>query len=186
MINDEDHEEIAPEETELSVAALSTKLKNLRKELRACQKERDEHLAGWQRAKADLVNLRRMSEEDTSRARARATAALAREVLPALDSFEAATQAPEWLEVAEQWRTGVHRIESQLRSALTRSGLSAYGSAGDTFDPSAHECMSVQVTPDAAQDHTLAQVLQKGYRLGDEVVRPAKVVVFQHSESPPE
>jgi molecular chaperone GrpE len=175
-------DEVVAEESVEVEQSMQGKLKKLRDELQACNTERQENLTGWQRAKADLVNLRRSSDEDVQKARARGSSSLASEILPALDSFESAMQGAGWQDVDETWRTGVERIHSQLCGALTRAGLVAYGEAGDTFDPALHECMSVQPTDDKKQDETLAQVLQRGYRLSNEVVRPAKVVVYQCSE----
>ncbi len=180
VVLNEDGEELELESEELSREVLAQKLTAVRKELAAAQKESREHLDGWQRTKADLVNVRRMADAEVARALIQGSGRLAREILPALDSFAAAMQAPEWSEVAENWRTGVERIEGQLSGALSRAGLVSYGSVGERFDPAVHECMSVQVTEDEALDDTVAEVLQKGYRLNDEVIRPAKVIVAQY------
>jgi molecular chaperone GrpE len=179
VIDADTGDDVVAEESVEAEQSIQDKLKKLRHELQACNTERQDNLTGWQRAKADLVNLRRTSDEDIEKARARGTGALAREILPALDSFESAMQGDGWQDVEESWRTGVERIHSQLNGALSRVGLVAYGEVGDRFDPSLHECMSVQGTENAKQDDTLAQVLQRGYQLGNEVVRPAKVVVYQ-------
>ncbi len=172
-------DEIALEESEASTSALKNKLKALRTELAACHKEREDNLAGWQRAKADLVNFRRTVEEDRERDGARAKGRIMREILPALDSFEHAMGAESWASVEEEWRKGVERIADQLRKALAKEGLHAFGEQGDSFDPTRHESVSVTATDKDDQDDTIAQVLQKGYRIGEEVIRPAKVIVWQ-------
>lgn len=186
ILDAENGEEVELEQTDASATALAKKLKIMRKDLAEVKKERDANLAGWQRAKADLINLRRMTESDIQRANARGIASVAQEVLPAMDSFEAAVQAPEWQTVPETWRNGVIRIKEQLQNALTRAGLESFGSANEPFNPTLHECMSVVPAKKQEHDDIIAQVLQKGYRLKEEVIRPAKVAVYQYSESPPE
>ncbi len=172
-------DEIVAEESELSAAALKSKLKSLRKELITTQQERDANLTGWQRAKADLVNFRRNVEEDRVRDSARQKGKIIQSVLPTLDSFESAVGEVTWQDVPEHWREGVARIRNQLATSLEKEGLMMYGEVGEPFDPTRHDCMSVVPTEDEAKDHTIAQILQKGYRIGEEVIRPAKVVVHQ-------
>jgi molecular chaperone GrpE len=174
-------DEIVAEESELSAAALKSKLKSLRKELLTTQQERDANLTGWQRAKADLVNFRRNVEEDRVRDTARQKGKIIQNILPALDSFESAMAGTAWNEVDTTWREGVERIRTQLLSALEREGVTSFGTPGEVFDPAQHECMSVTPTNDASHDHTIAHVLQKGYRIGTEVIRPAMVTVWQHN-----
>lgn len=173
--------EFVVDEDEAAGMSLKDKLTAVRKELAAVRAERDEHLAGWQRAKADLINYRRMVSEDQERDKARAKGAVVRSIIPALDSFETALTSDSWQRVSAQWRDGVERIHNQLMKALAAEGVTVFGGAGDTFNPAEHECMSVAQTDDPSKDHTVMQVLQKGYRIGTEVVRPAKVVVAQIS-----
>lgn len=173
-------EELALEEGEANASALAHKLKSVREELKECQKERDENLAGWQRAKADLVNFRRVVEEERERDGTRARGKVVRSLIPALDAYASALNDPRWSEVDVTWRGGVERIFGQIHRALEAEGLSTFGVIGDEFDPTLHECMSVQQTDDAQADNTVARVLQHGYKVGSEVVRAAKVVVYQH------
>ncbi len=172
-------EELALEESEVSASALKDKLKLMREQLKVCQKERDENLAGWQRAKADLVNFRRVVDEERERASARARGKIVQSLIPALDAFASATNDARWGEVDATWREGVERVFGQIHKALEAEGLSTFGAIGDEFDPVFHECMSVKPAESDAADHTIAQVLQRGYKVGDEVIRAAKVVVYQ-------
>lgn len=176
-------DEIVLEEEEASNVSLKTKLKELRRELREAQKERDENLAGWQRSKADLVNFRKNVAQDAHRDKLRAKASIITSIIPALDSFTSAMGDPTWSEVDEKWREGVERIAGQFTQALKAEGLAPFGDAGEVFDPLIHECMSVVPTDDASKDHTIAQVLQQGYMIEQELVRPAKVVVAQKKEN---
>lgn len=179
VLDAESGEEVVAEDTELSAAGLQGKLKKLRAELAATKAECQENLTGWQRAKADLANFRRMAEEDKERDGVRARAKLVRELIPGLDAFDAAMADPKWQIVDDGWREGVERVAAQFHKALEKEGLAVYGAEGDVFDPTLHECMSMQPCEEEAQDHTIAQVLQKGYKIGGEVVRAAKVVVYQ-------
>lgn len=175
-------DEIVPEEGEVSNSALKSKLKELRKELHATQKERDENLAGWQRAKADLVNFRKNVNEDAVRDKRRAKASVLASVIPVVDSFTSAMEDESWKEVDANWRKGVEGIAHQLTQALASEGVTQFGAIGEPFNPSIHECMSIVPTKSKKEDHTIAQVLQKGYMIEQELVRPAKVVVAQVQE----
>lgn len=180
-IDAESNEEVVIEESEVSANKLQSKIKKLRDELNACKKERAENLEGWQRSKADLVNYKRTVSNEHDREKRRSQAEIVRALIPALDSFESAMTAENWKQVKPEWRGGVERIFSQLHNALEGIGLVVFGTKGEVFDPVLHECMSVIPAEGDSHDNTLAQVLQRGYKLGDEVVRPAKVVVAQHS-----
>lgn len=181
-IDIETGDEIEIEESEVSNASLKVKMKTLRDELKATQKERDDNLTGWQRAKADLVNFRKTVEADRKRDELRAKGALVQALLPALDTFESAMRDASWQRVDESWREGVLRIHTQLHRALEAEGLIAFGSVGEKFDPTKHECVSTVATDDPKEDHTIAEVFQQGYGFNDEMVRPAKVVVAQVRE----
>lgn len=171
------------DESELTASALTAKLSQIRAALKVSNKEKQDNLAGWQRAKADLVNYRRVANEDGERREARARARVVESIIPALDSFESALQEKSWQSVEEKWRVGVERIATQLQNALTQIGVRAYGAAGDTFNPSLHDCMSVAEAKHLDKDNTLEQVLQKGYEIEGQVIRPAKVVVAQYHET---
>jgi len=158
---------------------LQKKLKQLRAELAEAKRECQENLTGWQRAKADLANFRRMVEEERERDGARARAKFVRELIPGLDAFDAAMADPNWGDVDKGWREGVERVAGQFHKVLEHEGLESYGAPHDAFDPTIHDCMSMESSEEADADQTISKVLQKGYRIGGEVVRPAKVVVYQ-------
>lgn len=172
-------EEIELEEDEVINSTLKDKLKRIRDELKTTQKERDDNLAGWQRAKADLVNFRKNVEEDRARNESRVKGAIIKNMLPALDTFETAMQDKSWNDVDVVWKEGVTRIRNQLHQTLKAEGLENFGEVGEVFDPTKHECVSVTSTDEKDKDHTIAQVLQQGYSINGELVRPAKVIVAQ-------
>lgn len=172
---------IATHDEEITEAVLRDKLTSVRAELTSVRKERDEYLTGWQRAKAELVNYRRMVTDDKERDTLRAKGAILRAVIPVLDSFENASAVPSWNTAPPEWREGVERIRTQLMKALTAEGLESFGTVGEAFDPVRHECMRVVATDNPADDHTVSDVLQRGYMLGSEMIRPAKVTVAEAS-----
>jgi molecular chaperone GrpE len=177
-VEEDTHFEI--EEGEQEDATCAQKLAALRGKLKAAHTERDEYLAGWQRAKADVVNVRRMASEDAALASVRAKAALLGSLLPAFDSFEQAKSGDAWHALPEEWRKGMERVFSQLEKGFAEQSVERFGQKGEHFDPQYHECMSMVPATEAAHDHTIAQVLQQGYRIGETVVRPAKVTVYEY------
>lgn len=70
-------------------------------------------------------------------------------------------------------------IYNQFIGILTKQGVTAFGAKGDVFDPNLHQSVSMVATEDKTQDHTVAEVLQKGYMLSGKVIRPAMVQVFE-------
>lgn len=158
------------------VGALKAKLKKLREENAALRKEKAEYLDGWQRAKADLINAKKETQDMIQRAQERAKEAFVEDVLPAIDSFDMAMMGEGWQKVESAWRSGVESIRSQIGSALQAHGIEAFGEAGETYDPMLHD-IAQDIEGGAA--HTIARVLRKGFRIKDRVIRPASVVVYK-------
>ena len=181
---DRDDELVADEE-EVTAAAQQRKLKALREELRSCQKESAERLEGWQRARADLVNYRQEVAREHKAQMHKAAAKTVQALLPVLDSFAAALEDSEWQNVRPGLHDGMERIRDQLRGVLKDMGCEGFGNAGDPFSPDMHEAVAIEQTSDAAVDHTVARVLQQGYRIDAYIVRPAKVIVYQHNGDMP-
>jgi len=172
-------EEVEMEQEEVTNSALKGKLKKLRDELKEAKKERDENLAGWQRSKADLVNYRKNVGNEAQRNNLRAKGAIVKSIIPAIDSFDTAMNDKSWNDVEKSWKEGIERIANQFHKALELEGLESFGKEGDEFNPEIHECMSVAETNKKKDDHKIIQVLQRGYKIDTELVRPAKVVVSQ-------
>ena len=100
--------------------------------------------------------------------------------LPVLDSFDMAMGNTEaWNAVDQNWRVGVEYIYSQLKTTLDNHGISAIDAVNVEFDPNLHEPMKTEDADDASLDHKIAQIIQKGYKMGDKVIRPARVVVWK-------
>jgi molecular chaperone GrpE len=143
-------------------------------ELVATAAQRDEYLALAQRTQADFENYRKRMAREVGAAEARGVVRLVKELLPALDNLERALDAAG--DGEGSLADGVRLVQSELLAALKRVGVEAYSPAGDTFDPQCHEAMAQQPV-EGAEPGTVVEVYQAGYRLGDAVIRPARVVV---------
>ena len=144
-------------------------------DVQALRAERDEYLEHLKRVAADFENYRKRAARDQESLVARAAERLVRELLPVLDDLERALQAAEQHEEAEL-EEGVRLVHRQLADALRKEGLEEIPTDGK-FDPHLHEALLAQ--PAEAEEGTVIEVLQKGYRLGDRVLRPARVVVAE-------
>jgi molecular chaperone GrpE len=144
------------------------------------RRERDEYLALAQRAKADFENYRKRAARDASQAERRGKASLARELLPAIDNLERAVRSAgegEQTADGDSLLRGVALIHSELQSTLARAGVEAYDPVGDRFDPAAHEAISTKPAENGVDAGTVVETLERGYRIDDWVIRPARVVV---------
>jgi molecular chaperone GrpE len=132
----------------------------------------------WMRSAADLENVRKRSRRDVALAESRGVARLARELLPALDNLDRALAAAEnQPENADHHLTdGIRLVQTELLGALERVGITPDAPIGKVFDPHVHEAVA-QAPADGVAPGTVVEVFQAGYRLGDDVLRAAKVVV---------
>jgi molecular chaperone GrpE len=126
-----------------------------------------------QRTQAEFENYRKRAARDTAQAGERAKANLIRELLPVVDNLERAlaTANPEEDHLAE----GVRLVHAELVATLERNGVKAFDPAGEPFDPTVHEALSMREGENGAG--IVLDVIEKGYKLGDNVIRPARVVV---------
>lgn len=155
---------------------IAATVKKLREKLRICEQEKKDNLDGWQRMRADFANARK--EEETRRGDMIkfASEGLVEDMLPVLDSFSMAFANKEaWEKVDASWRKGVEYIYTQMFSVLESRGLSEIGAVGEKIDPRMHIAMEGIPTDDANKVDTVVEVVQKGYRLHNKVIRPAKV-----------
>jgi molecular chaperone GrpE len=132
----------------------------------------------WLRAAADLENVRKRARRDVAAAETRGVVRLARELLPAIDNFERALAAAEAQpENADHHLTdGIRLVKDELLGALARAGIEADSAKGELFDPHRHEAVAQQPVEGTASG-TIVEVYSQGYRIGDDVLRAAKVVV---------
>jgi len=147
---------------------------DLEERLAALEGERDEYLNDLKRLAADFENYRKRAARDQESLVARAHERLVKELLPVLDDLERALAAAEEHEEAKL-EEGVRLVHRELAAALAREGLAEIETNG-RFDPHVHEALLSQ--PSSEQEEgSVIEVVQKGYMLGDRVVRPARVVV---------
>jgi molecular chaperone GrpE len=132
----------------------------------------------WLRAAAELDNVRKRARRDVAAAESRGIAKLAKELLPALDNFERALDAAEAQpENRDHHLTdGIRLVQTELLGALARVGIEPDSPKGERFDPHRHEAVAQQPI-DGAEPGTIVEVYSAGYTYGDDVLRPAKVVV---------
>ena len=132
----------------------------------------------WLRAAAELDNIRKRARRDVAVAESRGIAKLAKELLPALDNFERALDAAEAQpENRDHHLTdGIRLVQTELLAALARVGIEPHSPKGERFDPHRHEAVAQQPI-DGAEPGTIVEVYSAGYTYGDDVLRPAKVVV---------
>jgi molecular chaperone GrpE len=167
---------MASEETTGSEQAAAEKaLAELEERLALLEQERDELIGDLKRVAADFDNYRKRALRDQEALVARAHERLVKELLPVVDDLERALVAAEGHEEAKL-EEGVRLVHRELRDALAKEGLVEIETDGE-FDPHVHEALLTQ--PSGEGDGAILQVIQKGYRLGDRVLRPARVVVSQ-------
>ena len=135
--------------------------------------QRDEYLALAQRTQADFENYRKRVARDAALAQDRGVAKLAKELLPALDNLDRALEAAQ---DEDPLLEGVRLVRSELAAALARADIEAFAPLGEPFDPNHHEAMAQQRVEGAAAG-TVAEVYQNGYRMGETIIRPARVLV---------
>jgi molecular chaperone GrpE len=150
-------------------------------ELDDARRKADEYLADLRRVAADFDNYRKRVARDAEAQAVRAAESLVAELLPVLDNLERALDASEHHEEAKV-AEGVQLVHQQLIHLLQRRGLEEIESdPGSEFDPHLHEALSQQ--PSDHPEGSISEVWQRGYTLGDRVVRPARVVVSSGSQA---
>ncbi|MDQ3729991.1 MAG: nucleotide exchange factor GrpE [Actinomycetota bacterium] len=158
------------------------------------ERERDEYLDLAQRTRAEFDNFRKRSARDSQDAERRGRARVAGGLVPAVDNLERALQAagvdlaptgpagtsdPTSREVSahEALAAGVALVHGEIVSALRASGVESFDPTGERFDPSRHEALSARPASDDEEAGIVVETLQRGYSLGDVLIRPARVVV---------
>jgi molecular chaperone GrpE len=132
----------------------------------------EDYLALAQRIQADFENYRKRAAREAAQAGERARSGLVRELLPIVDNLERALASAE--EGEQHLAQGVRLVHSELIAVLERNGVEQFDPAGDKFDPSEHEALSVR---EDGEPGLVLDVVEKGYRSNGTVLRPARVVV---------
>ena len=154
--------------TETEAAELAA-AKDLRKQLA-------ERTADLQRLQAEYANYRKRVDRDRTTVRELAVANSLTELLPVLDAID---QAREHGELSG----GFKSVADSLQAALNKLGLVSYGQRGDAFDPKIHEALTHSYSPDVTED-TCVEIFQPGYKVGERILRPARVAVAEPATGP--
>ena len=151
----------------------------LRQKLREKQAETEQLLGNWQRAEADMSNLRKRTEHDQQETTLYANAILVANILPILDDLERALQSVEKSMEGFTWIDGIRMIYYRALHILESQGLDTINSIGKQFDPREHQAISYG----DGEDGQVIDELQKGYKLHERVIRPAMVKVGQGAKN---
>jgi molecular chaperone GrpE len=185
---DQQEPEVVPEDQQEPEAVPEDHEHKVRRdleELAAKAGKADEYLKLAQRTKADFENYRKRATREAAAAQERGVVKLARELLPAVDNLDRALEAAEAASSdgpnqaqngASPLVSGIKLVHADVIAALARVGIEAFSPQGERFDPQHHEAVAQQPV-DGAEPGTIVEVYQRGYRLGDSVLRPARVVV---------
>lgn len=138
----------------------------------------EKYLANWQRAQADLQNYRKIIEQERIETTRSANLALIRSLLPVLDDFERAFKQVSRDHADSQWLKGMALVQRKLLAALESQGVSTIDATGQPFDPALHEAVGQL----AGEEGMVVDQMQKGYKLHERVIRPARVAVGRGSE----
>ena len=147
---------------------------NLKKKLEECLRQKDEYLAGWQRARADFLNYKKEEMERITALLAYAGEELILKIIPILDNFELIEKKlPEGLKKDENVK-GILQLKNQILDFLKNQGVEEMKTVGEKFDPNLHEAIE---TKEGGESGVILEEIQKGYIINGRLLRPAKVKV---------
>ncbi len=176
-MNDEQHDEVIYDDENPEMSAKGS-VKKLREKLKDAEEKSREYLTGWQKAKADLVNLRKEDEKRLGERVKYAEEALILDLLPVIDSFEMAFANKEaWEALPKEWRVGVEYIHNGLLSTLGKYGAKILDPVGEDFNPETQEAVETVPVVDESRNGKVVQVIQKGFMMHDKIIRTVKVKV---------
>jgi molecular chaperone GrpE len=184
----QDTEVISPEdadqiEQEIAEPIEESELEALRAELEKAQAQAAEYLDGWQRARAEFANYRKRVESERELLRQTSNEALLLKLLPVVDDFERAFQTlPEDL-ADVPWVDGIKLILRKLQGILDSENVTPIEAIGQPFDPLLHQAVMQEETTEHPDGHVIEE-MQRGYRLGERVLRPSMVKVASNSKEP--
>jgi molecular chaperone GrpE len=184
----QDTEVISPEdadqiEQEIAEPIEESELEALRAELAKAQAQAAEYLDGWQRARAEFANYKKRVEAERELLRQASNEALLLKLLPVVDDFERAFQTlPEDL-ADVPWVDGIKLILRKLQGILDSENVTPIEAIGQPFDPLLHQAVMQEETTEHPDGHVIEE-MQRGYRLGERVLRPSMVKVANNSKEP--
>ena len=162
---------------------LKKTLKKFRADLKVAKAEKAEYLLGWQKERADFANYKKGEEDRRKIFREASEERILSSFLSVVDSFNMAFANKEaWEKVDKNWRQGVEYIYSQLNNVFEEYGVKSIGVVGEIFNPNIHEPVDIVPTDDKDLDQKISYVIQKGYKLGERVMRPARVNIYEFKD----
>lgn len=172
----EEQEESATIDQTGDAPAETSETDQLRFEIERLKAEAQTNLDGWQRSRAEFTNYKRRTAQELSEARERGATDALGKVLPAIDDFERALSTiPDDLK-GNSWVDGASLIFKNLQKVLDEYNVEVIDPVGEEFDPNFHEAVGTDDT-DEYESGIVSATLQKGYRSGERVIRPALVRV---------
>jgi molecular chaperone GrpE len=151
---------------------------SLKQQLAQEKEKAEAYMANWQRAAADFQNYKRRIEQEREEVARLANAALIINLLPLMDDLDRALTSVDARLAGMTWLDGIRLIQRKFQALLEMSGVTEIEADGHDFDPNVHEA----VTFGEGEENKVISVVQKGYRLGGRVLRPALVVVGKKQE----
>ena len=157
-------------------------VKKLREDLKKCNAEKADYLAGWQRAKADFVNARREEEERRADFSGFVEVKIISDFLPVLDSLEIATKDKNWQTLDKTWQDGIKSLHGQFMDILRSYDIEEIKALGEKFDPAKHESVGEMETGDEKEDGMVVEEIRKGYKLGNKIIRVTQVKINKYNK----
>lgn len=145
-------------------------------EIQRLTRQTEEYLDGWQRARAEFSNYKKRVERDQADTYRRAAGDILTRYLGIVDDLERALKERPSEGEAATWAEGIELIYRKLRTILEAEGIQTIEALGQPFDPSLHEAISHEESQEHPTGYVI-EVLHQGYRMGDQVLRPALVRV---------
>ena len=145
-------------------------------ELKECQKQKEEYLAGWQRARADLINYKKTEMERVGEILKYANEEFILKFLPVLDNFELLEKKLSAEAKNNNDFKGILQIKKQIQDFLSNQGLEEIKSVDEKFDPNLHE-VAEEVETEGKDKGIIVEEIQKGYKINGRLLRPAKVKI---------
>ena len=173
----------AAEVKEAAAVEEVTELEAMRQELEEAKAQAAEYLDGWQRARAEFANYKKRNEQERQELFKLANTTLITRLLPIFDDFERAFQTLPRNLLSLTWIDGVALIYRRLQAILDGEGLTPMETEGQSFDPLVHEAVTYEESAEHQEGQIIGEV-QRGYNLGDRVLRPALVRVAKGKPVP--
>ncbi|HSV26900.1 MAG TPA: nucleotide exchange factor GrpE [Sedimentisphaerales bacterium] len=184
MKKNKDSQNMPQKNAETDVPQHSDELAALTQKLEALAKEKDDLFQQLQRLSADYANFQKRTPRQIADSVAYEKEAFIRSLLPALDNFDQARASFDKNMSLEAMRKGIEILYSHLLDILKSQGVEQIEAAGKPFDPSLHQ--AIMQKEDPAQDASIIlEEYQKGYKFGDRIIRPSRVIVNKISSQPP-